>query len=177
MSDKMEIGALGSPNITFRRKMRWTLEGEFPNGNFQPQFVKVNSRPTLDIEELELNFLSAKTWNPNKPTWSETTTTFLEDCNSKELAELFSVLSKLNEEMKFSPTNEMSFPDDKKGMLKLKLYDCGIVLEEWHIHEAFPVKLEFEELSHDPSDPIFLEVTWRYDKVIYKPTVTPPTTI
>lgn len=166
MPSKMGIGNLGFPDIVIKDKIRFTLEGDFPAGKFAPQLVNA-ARPKLNIEE---NFLRSNTFVPGKQEWMPVTTTFLEECNSKELAELFSLLSTLYDLTKVSPEYETSFPDDQKGTLKLKLYDgFGNILECWELYEAYPVSISFGYLGDIDS---LIDLTWKYNKVIYHPTKT-----
>ena len=69
----MGIGVIGQPDVVFKRKFRYTFEIQgFCNNqkNVVPEyFVKVASRPNLEIEETEINFLNGKMWIPGKASW------------------------------------------------------------------------------------------------------------
>ena len=67
----MGLGKLGSSEVRFIRKYRWSLTGLDKDGNIVMSeiFVKVTKRPTLKVEETEINFLSKKNWIPGKVCW------------------------------------------------------------------------------------------------------------
>lgn len=52
---------------------RLRLAGDFVGVEYD---VKVEARPTLEIEETEINFLNSKTWIPGKAHWTDITFTF-----------------------------------------------------------------------------------------------------
>ena len=62
----MGIGNVGRPGVIFKRKFRWTFKIDLPargrmdeNGRTIPEFyVKTASRPSLDIEEVQVDYLN-----------------------------------------------------------------------------------------------------------------------
>ena len=146
-------------NIVFKRKFRWTIEGETPTGKLEPLFVKVAARPQLDIEETEINFLSAKTWIPGKQSWQEMTVIAWET-DKIHWDALQSTMHNLD---------EGECPPEKHSKFTLHLYDgCGCLLESWELSEAFISKIRFDELDHSASEQVDVELTMRYNKVVYK---------
>lgn len=144
-------------DIIFRRKFRWTIEGETPSGKFAEMFVKVNSRPT--IEETEINFLSAKTWIPGKQHWNQMTITTYELDNKSEFWK--SIASCVHE--------DGECPPEKYAKLKLNLYDgVGCLIESWDITDAYIFRANFVELDHTSSEIVDVELDIRYKNVVYK---------
>jgi hypothetical protein len=52
---QMGIGELGRPNVIIKRKFRFTVEFDTPAGFVERHFVKLASRPHLEIDETEIN--------------------------------------------------------------------------------------------------------------------------
>lgn len=78
----MGLGILASNQIVFKRKFRWTMLIRYcvvDANNFRQvpeEFVKIGSRPQLDIEETEINYLHGKFWLPGKVTFQTMTVTY-----------------------------------------------------------------------------------------------------
>ena len=146
------------PRIVFKRKFRWTVEGELPGGKLEPLFVKVTARPI--IEETEINFLSAKTWIPGKAAgWEAMTITAWELENN---AKFWSVIQSAFDE------NPVECPPEKYSKFIFKLYDgCGCLMESWEISEAYVSKFNFVELDYSSTELTDVEMVIRYKKVVY----------
>lgn len=172
----MGIGPLGSkvkcpecdeefshtPSIVFKRKFRWTLEGETNKGKFEPFFVKVQARPTPDIEETEINYLSSKTWVPGKQNWERITVTSFGMDNSNDFWK--TIVDVLHNEVE-----QGECPPEKYGSYTLKLYDgCGCLIESWVMSEAYISKIAFGELDFSSSEETTVEFDISYKKVVYK---------
>jgi len=129
----------------FKKKFRWiaTFFGDQGQILQEPQFVKVNSRPNFPIEEVELNFLSHKSWIPGKqyPHW-----------------ELI-VVSLSHEFGKYPPTDF--------ARLNLGLYDgCGQMIEQWDLTGCQCRSIQTDEHIDDPFS--WSEMAIAYQKVAYK---------
>jgi hypothetical protein len=169
----MGIGKLGFPNLSIKRKFRYTLTIE-PNcrkGVLLPigeSFVKSASRPNFDIEETELNFLNGKTWIAGKVSWQEMTVTYM-DTSSNETAALYRWIG---QSAPMSPDkNNMwqgtSFKD-YAATATLRLYSgCGDVMEQWTLSNVWPKAANFGELDNTSSEEATIELTLRYDQVVY----------
>ena len=95
MATQMGLGLLGTAENIFKRKFRWTME--FFNVcqafNIAPSFVKAANRPSLTIEETEINFLNGKMWIPGKGTPDTTQVTYYDIASTQGgdvVANLFS---------------------------------------------------------------------------------------
>lgn len=167
----MGIGIIGSNNVTFKRKFRWTfsIQGFCNNAkNTIPEnFVKVAARPGLDIEEVEVNFLNAKMWLPGKGTWNTITVTYY-DAAYTELQNLYNWLATV---YNFADPVNLTQGEkrDWNGTGVLNMYDgCGTLLETWQLLNVFPKAVEFGDLSYEDSAIAEIELTLRYSNVKYQ---------
>lgn len=83
-----------------------------------------NKRPTLHIEETELNFLNGKTWTPGKAHWEN-----LKFFTSKDVNEILAP----------------SIVDGRKFNCSFKLYNGKNLAETWMTKEAWATKTIFSE--------------------------------
>lgn len=164
---QMGLGRLGDPSIMIRRKFRWTLEILDPYAMatvVQPQFVKVNARPNLQMEETEINYLNNKMWIPGKSNWEELNVTYFSmGNNDKDMQDLYTFLA--------WQSGDLSDPTiaPKKSAFILKLYDgCGNTIEEWKLSDSFVTKINFGELDYTSSEEVTLEMSIRYSQIEYK---------
>lgn len=167
----MGIGVIGQPDITFKRKFRWTFEiFGFCNNqqNLVPEhFVSVASRPNLSIEETEINHLNAKTWIPGKASWETITVTYMDVAHDQMrllwnwLATVYDFTDPINLRM----GNKRDW--DATGVLNM--YDgCGVLLESWAMQHMFPTAINFGDVDYSSSDIATIELTLRYSDVIYR---------
>jgi hypothetical protein len=147
-------------NVVFKRKWRWTIEGNLPGGRLEPIFVKVAARPQLNIEEIEVKVGNTTSWTPGKAEW-EVLTVSLWDVAPDD-KKIWPVLGS-----SYVETTDGKYPNsDKLSTFKLVLYDgYGVVMEEWELSEAYVSKFEFFDESPECTS---VEVIIRYKKVEYK---------
>ncbi len=163
---QMGLGQLGNPNIIIKRKFRWTLEISDPATGaiiVAPQFVKVNARPNLEIEETEVNYLNSKMWIPGKSNFQEITVTYF-DASTPTMQGLWDFLTWQYNGGKVPqpiPAHNSDF--------FLKLYDgCGCTIEEWKMSNAFITAINFGELDYTSSEEVTVEMSIRYSQIEYK---------
>ena len=109
-------------------RVRYTLVSE----KFKETFVKIGARPAPRPEDLkEINYLSSKTWIPNKVPKEETITiTIYENIDQVDLSQI--------------PTLESNQFCD----FKLKLYNkWGDVMDIWHLKDAYISTIEYSEIN------------------------------
>lgn len=168
----MGIGALGFKNIIFKRKFRYTFIITNICGNashFVPEsFVRVAARPNLDIDEVEINFLNAKTWIPGKASWQTINVTYYDVATTGNkplfdwLASVYNFTDPINLQMGSSR-------NDYAATGILKLWDgCGALLETWILNDLWPKSINFGDLDYASSDMCDIELTLRYSSVIYQ---------
>ena len=167
----MGIGVIGQPDITFKRKFRWTFEVfGFCNNekNVIPEhFVKVASRPNLSIEETEVNHLNGKMWIPGKASWETITVTYL-DVAHGEMQQLWNWLATMYDFTDPVGLHQGTRRDwDATGVLNM--YDgCGTLLEQWQMQHMWPTAINFGDLDYSSSEEATIELTLRYWDVIYR---------
>ena len=148
----MGIGELSG--IKYTRKWRWLVEVKDEQGNevLSPQFVKVHSRPVLpDLEETEINFLSAKTWIPGKSAYDHVTVTY------------YGADSSMSESL-----YDLACRTPEKHTVYLKLYDgVGVLLETWTLENASLSTINWGDLDEASVGDLDLECTWIYSEVKY----------
>jgi hypothetical protein len=166
----MGIGVIGQPDITIKRKFRYTFEivGFCNNAknNVPEHFVKTASRPNLSIEETTLNFLNARTWIPGKAEWQDITITYV-DAASEHMALLWNWLVSVYDFT--NPTSlKMGNKRDWAATGILTLYDgCGSPLETWELKNLWPKTINFGDLDYGTSDEATIELGMRYSDVRY----------
>lgn len=180
MPINMGMGRLGSNTIIHKRKFRWTFEVNRSEGkNVPANFVKVASRPNLNIEETEVNFLNAKRFLPGKGTWETVTVTYYDvsetgaesDANIGLWEWLASVYDYTGGGIDDPNPNvkQSSLRNCYSGTGRLLLYDgCGNPLEQWDMIDCWPQSVNFGELDYADSEAVTIDVTLRYSGVNYR---------
>tara|TARA_Y100000034_G_C6835091_1_gene377294 strand:- start:459 stop:1052 length:594 start_codon:yes stop_codon:yes gene_type:complete len=167
----MGIGNLGFNNLIFKRKFRYTFE-LFDICGTDPvprHYVKLAARPSLSIEETEVNFLNAKTWIPGKAAWETITVTYI-DVATTEAAPLFRWLASVYNFTDPINLQQGSIRDDYAATAVIKLWDgCGTLLETWEMRDVWPTAVNFGDLDYANSEEATIELTLRYSDVTYMP--------
>jgi hypothetical protein len=179
----MGIGELGRPDLTFKRKFRWTFaviniaghEGDaawsIPSG-----FLKTAARPNLDIEETEINYMNAKMWIPGKAAWQTTEVVYLDVANAqlealwRWICQVYNIYDGIQGAAIQNANRTMGGRvSDYTGTGVLTLYDgCGSEIEVWRLASAWPKSIDFGELDYSSSDVCEVKMTLRYADVSYK---------
>lgn len=165
----MGIGQLGFQNLIFKRKFRYTFElFDICGSQSVPKhYVKLAARPSLSVEETELNFLNAKTWIPGKASWETMTVTYI-DVATADSAPLFNWLASVYNFTDPVNLGMGSSRADYTATAILKLWDgCGGLLETWTMKDVWPTSINFGELDYASSDEATIELTLRYSNVSY----------
>jgi hypothetical protein len=167
----MGIGVIGRPDIAWKRKFRWTFEifGYCNNEkNKVPEhFVKVASRPNIEIEETEINHLNAKMWLPGKGTWQTMSVTYF-DVAHDDMRSLWNWLATI-----YNFTDPVKLNQGEKrdwsatGVLNM-YSGCGDLMESWTMQHMFPTGINFGDLDYSSSDPAEIELTLRFSDVRYR---------
>ena len=169
--DSMALGKLGSQDLIFKRKFRWTFKiEETCAGNIPEHYVKVAARPSLTVEETEINFLNAKGWIPGKASWETITVTYYDVAKGDGSDNLWNWLASVYNFGKEKPSNQGSTRKNYAGKGILTLYDgCGKGVEEWTMEDLWPQAINFGDLDYSSSEECSIELTLRYSKVQYEP--------
>lgn len=169
----MGIGSvgLGDPNLTLKKKFRWTFEVTGPGQYVPPYFCKAASRPSFSMEETQIDFLNAKAFVPGKVTWEEMTVTFLDAAGSIQGQPTEALYNWIARSYNF--TNYINnFMNSKRSaytsQILINLYDgCGSVVEYWMINDAWVKNAKFGELMMESNDNVEVELTLRFSQVRY----------
>lgn len=170
---KMGIGLLGSPNIVFKRKFRWTFQiiaGAEGGVDVPPDYVKVAARPNWTTEETEINYLNAKTWIPGKTTLETITVTYIDVAGAGAVGnqQLYNWLATVYNFTAPEQLNCASQAKDYAGTGVLVMYDgCGSPLESWELGNCWPTSVNFQDLDYSSSDNAEIELTLRYSTIAY----------
>lgn len=167
----MGIGALGGSTLTFKRKFRWTLQfTDICGGQSIPEhFVQKASRPNLQIQETQIDFLNARDWIPSKGAW-ETMTVSYYDVATRDNLPLWNWLASI-----YNFTNPVtlemgSHRRDYAGTGILSMYDgCGELIEYWILNSVWPSTINFGDLDMASDEIATIELTLRYSQVKYVP--------
>jgi hypothetical protein len=171
----MGMGPLGGTDVVFKRKYRWTFSINTPCGpnSIDPYVVKLAARPSLTIEETEINFLHGKMWIPGKGTWETITVTFYDIGNDSSMAGLYDWLATVYDFTDPICLNQSSKRGNGRsggysGEVTLTLYDgCGTPMEAWKLGNCWPQAVNFGELDYSSSEEVNIETTLRYSEVQY----------
>lgn len=173
MAIPMGIGALGFNNTIFKRKFRWTLE--FQNicggsrGDIPRNYVKVASRPNIDIDETEIHFLNGVDWLPGKGRWQTMDVTYY-DVATADIAPLYNWLASVYNFTDPINLQMGSRRNDYSARGILGLYDgCGALIEQWVLQNMWPKAINWGDLDYSNSDICEISITFRYSNVQYIP--------
>jgi len=167
----MGIGNVGAPGVIFKRKFRWTLEINTPCGFIPKHYVKTASRPKLEIEDYEINFLNAVSWIPGKGRWQPITVVY-RDVAAQDFGALYSWINTVYQGLgglQDTANLKQSEKAGWNGVANLVLYDgCGTPLENWLLGSVFPISVDFGELDYESSEEVTIELSLRYSEVAYQ---------
>jgi hypothetical protein len=170
--EDMGLGHLSDADLVFKRKYRWTLEIRgLCVGDIPPFYVKTAARPSLTIDETEINFLHGKTWIPGKGTWESLNVTYYDVKNNPNLSTLYSWLATVYNFTDPIGIHQASTIRGYAGLGILKMFDgCGTVLEEWNLHNMWPQAVNWGDLDYASSEECVIDITMRYAFAESRPT-------
>lgn len=166
----MGIGRLGFQNIVFKQKFRFTFELEDICGDQKvpKHFVKLAARPNFSVEEIQIDFLNARTWIPGKGYW-ETINVSYYDVADTDMGPLFSWLASV---YNFTDPINLQMGSQRKDYTAtaiIKLWDgCGSLLELWTLKDVWPTNVNFGELDAGSAELTSIDLTLRYSDVKYE---------
>jgi len=166
----MGLGQLGNDALVFKRKYRWTLQLS-PNcgGTIPEAFVKVAARPSLTIDEQEINYLHGKMWIPGKGTWETMSVTYYDIGNAGPgMTALFSWLASVYQFTNPTTLYQASTSAGYACTGVLTMYDgVGAAMETWTMRKMWPTAVNFGELDYSNTEPATIDLTLRYSEVQY----------
>ena len=174
MAIDMGIGPLGFQNLIFKRKFRWTFTVNEICGSktIPPHFVKLAARPSLSIEETEINHLNAKTWIPGKASWETINVTYIDAIDPTNVSFTKPLFDWLASVYAFHLPNELPMGSSRNQYAAvgiLVMYDgCGEALERWELNDMWPTSVNFGDVDYSSSDEATIDLTLRYSSVKYE---------
>lgn len=173
----MGLGPLGSGDVIFKRKFRWSFEVEYCCGSGSPKsvataFVKSGSRPSINIDEIEINFLNGITWIPGKGKWQTMEIVYYDVAGpnlvgggtSGLLGWIASVYN-FTDPVCLTMGSQLQ---DYEGTARLTLYDgCGTPVEAWLLQHCWPQAVNWGTLDMSTSEECDITLTLRYTNVCY----------
>lgn len=174
----MGLGALGSRDVVFKRKYRWTFQVDNICGgkSIPPSFVKLASRPNISIEETEINFLNGKFWIPGKGSWETITVTYYDVGGNvgDGITALYTWLAAVYQFNNPVTLKQGSRTADYSARARINMYDgCGTSMETWTLGDAWPQAINFGDLDYSSSEEATIEITLRYSQVEFNSTCPP----
>jgi hypothetical protein len=175
---QMGLGIHANSNSFYKRKYRWTFSLQTPCGNVPENLVKISSRPQLNIEETQIDFMHGRMWIPGKGNWETMTVNYYDMVTgSEDISILYSWLRTIYEFDDPVKLRQSSIRGNgQKGSggwganAALTLYDgVGTVAESWNLGMVFPTSINFGDLAYDSSDIVEIELTLRYSTAQYVP--------
>lgn len=175
----MGLGPLGTGSLIFKRKFRWTMEITYCDSEVSgpkcvaKEFVKLGSRPQIDIEETEINYLHGKMFIPGKATWQTMTVTYYDVAGSAgggiNVQSIFGWIASVYDITDPTKLYMGSKLSDYEGTARIYLYDgCGNAVEGWLLRHVWPQSVNFGELDMSSSEECTVELTLRYSEVQYQ---------
>ena len=180
MATQMGLGLLGQADNIFKRKFRWTMEFQgvcYTDRKIAPSFVKAANRPSLTIEETEINFLNGKMWIPGKGTPDTTQVTYYDIASGQGgevVASLFTWLATVynfTDPVGLSQSSKQNTQGGytaDKGVLNM-LDGCGNIIDTFEYLSCWPTQINFGELDYSSNDECTIDITLRYRNFKYIP--------
>lgn len=165
----MGIGRLGDANIGHKRQNRFLFSITTCGGRkIPPYFVKTAGRPSITIEDTEINFLNEKAWVPGKATWEPINVSYYDIDTSTQ--ENFVLLSWLASVYDFTSNcrYQNSRRADYSGVATLAILDgCGNPSEIWTYSDCWPTSIKWGDLDMGASEVLMIDLSLRYSQVSY----------
>ena len=166
----MGLGMIGGSTLTWKTNFRWTFQvNNLCGGRSVPEFfLKSAARPQWTTEDVQIDFLNARTWIPGKTSFETITVTYY-DVAAIENRALWDWLASVNNFTDPVRLQQASKISDYAGTGVIVMYDgCGTPLEQWTLGTLWPTSVNFGELAYDNSEPATIELTMRYSNVLYQ---------
>ena len=145
-----------------KKKNRFILR--FPSSlGINEWYVESTSRPTVNINSVEIPFLNTSTYVAGRFTWNTISVTF-RDPIGPSAAQALMEWVRLHHE---SVTGRDGYSDMyKKDITFNVLGPVGDKVEEWTLKGAFITEANFNELDFASNEPVDIALTLQYDYAI-----------
>jgi hypothetical protein len=162
----MGLGAIGQPQVIFKRKFRWAFQVRSLGGGIilPHHWCKTANRPQLDIEETEVPFLNQTTWFPGRAKWQPLSINILDPVGA-DLGGFYNWVASIYNFTQPAQVHQT----EKRGWNAegvLEMYDgCGAVVETWILGSIWPQSVNFGDLDMSSSEIATIDITFRYSDV------------
>ena len=180
MAQQMGLGVLANESLVFKRKYRWTFRVKWNGKQIPEAFVKVANRPSLTIEQTEINYLHGKMWIPGKGTWETLTVSYYDIAGNGVGAsgmgtmwEWLTSVYDFTNPATLQQTSRRGRDGDQTGWAALgflQMYDgTGETMETWELRNLWPAAVNFGDLDYGSSEVASLDLTMRFSEARYTP--------
>lgn len=144
------------------RQNRWIFR--FPDDlGIQEWFLKSSSRPKINQNEQEIQFLNTSTWVLGRYTWDAIDVTF-RDPIGPSCSQAIMEWVRLGTE---SATGRQGYAAGYKRDVELEMLDpSGVTVQKWILKNCFLTNVNFGNLSYDSNELAEITATIRMDYAI-----------
>lgn len=160
------------PKLQYRFRVEFENFGvSTPRTELTKQVIDF-TRPTVNMEPIEIPVYNSRLYIAGKPDW-EAVTCNLRDDASGQVARL--VGEQLQKQMDFFEQASASSGIDYKFITRCEILDGGNgtatprVLETWELYGCFLSSVNYNELNYANSEPVTISMTIRYDNALQTP--------
>jgi hypothetical protein len=142
-----------------KRQFRWVLAIE----GIDAYLLKTAARPSVSTEEVKVPFINATRYLAGRSEFETMDITMYDPIAPSGAQQVMEWMRTVYE----SVSGRSGYADFYKRDIQLKMLDpVGSVVELWDVKGAFPMTINFGDLSYDTSDPSEIAVTLRFDNAI-----------
>jgi hypothetical protein len=149
-------------DIEPKRENRWVLE--FPADlEFSEWMVQTASRPTVNVNPVEIPFMNTSTFVAGRSTWGTIAVTFIDPIGPSATQKVIQWIRQCIEHS----TGRMGYATNYKKNIVLKMLDpAGETVEKWLIEGAFISDANFGSLDYNSDSLAGVSITLRPDRCI-----------
>lgn len=172
MARQMGIGLLGGANLMVKKQFQFTFEVFNICGNPQRRipesFVQTAGNPHFTMEEIQIDFLNARTWIPGKGSWETISVTYL-DVAARENLELWNWLASVYNFQDRVNLKMGSARRDYAAIGTIVRYNgCGEAVDQFTLYDLWPTDVDWGENDMAGNELQKITLTLRYGGVDYK---------
>lgn len=171
-NDSSSTQGLLMPKLQYRFRVEFENFGvSTPRTELTKQVIDF-TRPTLNMEPIEIPVYNSRLYLAGKPEW-ETVSVNLRDDASGQVARL--VGEQLQKQMDFVEQASAAAGIDYKFITRCEILDGGNgastprVLETWELYGCFLSQVNYNELNYANSEPVTISMTIRFDNALQTP--------
>ena len=145
-----------------KRKNRWLFRFPAELG-IQEWWLKSGARPSIEQNEVEIQFLNTSTWVIGRFTWASLDLV-LRDPIGPSASQAVMEWVRLQSE---SITGRQGYAAGYKKNVEIEMLDpSGVVIEKWQLQGTMTTTVNFGDLSMDDDEIADITMTLRFDRAI-----------